>query len=78
MARFGTLIVVLRNGDLLSIDQHYQDHPYSIENHLFIVGIGPILNKELEFIYWSDRSDRTYVYSKVSEYTITSILYIKT
>ena len=32
-----------------------------IENHLFIVGIGPILNKELEFIYQSDRSDRTYV-----------------
>ena len=29
------------------------------ENHLFIVGIGPILNKELEFIFWYDRSDRT-------------------
>ena len=28
-----------------------------------IVGIGPILNIELEFIYQSDRSDRTYVYS---------------
>ena len=34
-----------------------------IENHLFIVGIGPILNKELELIFRSDRSDRTYVYS---------------
>ena len=34
-----------------------------IENHLFIVGIGQILKKELEFIYQSDRSDRTYVYS---------------
>ena len=30
-----------------------------IENHLFIVGIRPILNKELEFFSWSDRSDRT-------------------
>ena len=28
-----------------------------IENHLFIVGIGKILNKELKFIYCSDRSD---------------------
>ena len=37
-----------------------------IKNHLFIVGIGPILNKILGFIYWSDRSDRTYVYSLVS------------
>ena len=34
-----------------------------IENHLFIVGIGPIINKELEFIYQSYRSDRTYVYT---------------
>ena len=34
-----------------------------IENHLFIVGIGQILKKELEFIYQYDRSDRTYVYS---------------
>ena len=34
-----------------------------IENHLFILGIGPILNKELEFIFRSDRSDRTCVYS---------------
>ena len=40
------------------------------KNHLFIVGIGPIYNKELEFIYRSDRSDRTCVYSQVSEYTI--------
>ena len=37
-----------------------------IENHLFIVGIGPILNKELELIFRSDRSDRTCVYSRVS------------
>ena len=37
-----------------------------IGNHLFIVGIGPILNRELEFIYRSDQSDRTCVYSKVS------------
>ena len=34
-----------------------------IENNLFIVGIGPILNKELELIFRSDRSDRTCVYS---------------
>ena len=34
-----------------------------IENHLFIVGIGPILNKELELIFRSNRSDRTCVYS---------------
>ena len=30
-----------------------------IENHLYIVEIGPILNKELEFIFWSDCSDYT-------------------
>ena len=34
-----------------------------IENHLFIVGIGPILKIELEFIYRSYRSHRTYVES---------------
>ena len=34
-----------------------------IENHLFIVGIVPIINKELEFIFRSDCSDRTYIYS---------------
>ena len=34
-----------------------------IENRLFIVGIGPILNKELEFIFQSDQSDRMCVYS---------------
>ena len=33
------------------------------ENSLLIVVIGPILNKELEFIFRSDRSDRTCVYS---------------
>ena len=33
------------------------------ENSLLIVVIGPILNKELELIFRSDRSDRTYVYS---------------
>ena len=39
--------------------------PFSVmyQNHLFIVGKGPILNKELGFIYWSDRSDRTYIYT---------------
>ena len=31
--------------------------------YIFIVGIGPILNKEHEFIYLSDRSDSMYVYS---------------
>ena len=30
---------------------------------ILIVGIGPILNKELELIFRSDRSDRTCVYS---------------
>ena len=34
-----------------------------IEKHLFIVGIRPILNKELKLIFRSDCSDRTYVYS---------------
>ena len=33
------------------------------ENSLLIVGIGPILNKELELIFRSVRSDRTCVYS---------------
>ena len=32
-------------------------------NHPFIVGMVPILDKELEFIYRSDCSDRTCVYS---------------
>ena len=36
------------------------------ENSLSIVGIGTILNKELELIFRSDRSDRTCVYSYVS------------
>ena len=31
------------------------------QNHLFIVGIVPIRNKELLFIFRSDQSDRTYV-----------------
>ena len=34
-----------------------------IKNCLFIVGIGPILNKELKFIFRSDRSDFTYIYT---------------
>ena len=34
-----------------------------IKNHLFIVGIVPILNKELEFIFRSDCSDRMCAYS---------------
>ena len=34
-----------------------------IENCLFIVGIGPIINKEIKLIFRSDRSDRTCVYS---------------
>ena len=34
-----------------------------IDNNLFIVGIGPILNEELEFIDQSDCSDPKYVYS---------------
>ena len=34
-----------------------------IENRLLIVGIGPILNKEFKFIFRSDRSDITCVYS---------------
>ena len=33
------------------------------ENSLLIVGVGPILNKELELIFRSDRSDRTCVYT---------------
>ena len=38
---------------------HYQ---VCIKNHLFIVVIGPITNKELEFIFWYDCSNRTWVY----------------
>ena len=34
-----------------------------IESRLFIVGIGPILNKELKFIFRSEFSDCMYVYS---------------
>ena len=34
-----------------------------IENRLFIVGIGPILNNELKFIFRYDHSDRKCVYS---------------
>ena len=37
-----------------------------IKNHVFIVGIGPIFNNELEFIFLSDWSDCTCVYSWVS------------
>ena len=33
------------------------------ENSLSIVGIGPILNKDLELIFRSDRSDRMCIYS---------------
>ena len=36
-----------------------------IENNLFIVGIGPIINKELEFIYQYYRSGR------MAHYTIS-------
>ena len=35
----------------------------SIENHLFIVGIGTIINREIEFIFRSERSDCKNVYS---------------
>ena len=41
------------------------------QNNLFIVGIGPNINKELEFI---DRCDRTNVYSLVSKYAMRYIL----
>ena len=34
-----------------------------LENHLFIVGIEPIFNKELEFIFRSDFSDHMCVFS---------------
>ena len=40
--------------------------PVCIENHLFIVGIGAILNKELEFIFRYDCSDHTCVYCSLS------------
>ena len=33
------------------------------KNYLLIVGIGPILNKDIELIFLSDLSDRTCVYS---------------
>ena len=42
---------------------HLRSHsPVCIDFYLFIVGIGPILNKELKFIYLSDRSDHTCVF----------------
>ena len=47
-----------------------------IQNNLFIIGIGPIINKEIKFIYRPDRSDCTYVYSQVSVYNIQYIIYI--
>ena len=47
-----------------------------IENYLFIIVIWPILNEDLEFIYQSDCSDRKYVYSSPSEYTIQIKIYI--
>ena len=34
-----------------------------IKKNLFIKGVGPILNKEIEFIFRSDQSDRLCVYS---------------
>ena len=34
-----------------------------IKNNLFFVGIGPILNKDLKFIFWSYCSNRACVYS---------------
>ena len=43
---------------------HIRSHsPVCIKNYLFIVGIGPILNKEIEFVYQPDSSDRKYVYT---------------
>ena len=33
------------------------------EKSILIVGIGPIINKELKLIFRSDRPDRTFVYS---------------
>ena len=42
---------------------HLQSHYLvCIKNHWFMVGIWPILNKEIEFIYRSYCSDCTYVY----------------
>ena len=37
--------------------------PVCMKNNLFIVGIGPMIKKELELIFRSDISDRTCVYS---------------
>ena len=37
-----------------------------IENHLFIVGIGPTLNKDLGFIFRSNCSDCMCAYTQVS------------
>ena len=34
-----------------------------IKNHLFIIGLWLILNKELEFIYLFEHSDSTYIYT---------------
>ena len=45
-----------------------------IKINLFTVRIGSILNKELEFIYQSDCSDRTCIYSEVS--VVYNTLYI--
>ena len=45
----------------------FQDVPYDLisgmyQHHCFIIGIGPIISKEIEFIYQSGRFDRMYVY----------------
>ena len=47
-----------------------------IENHLYIVGMRPILNKELEFIYRSNCSDHTSVYSYLSVYNLLEYVYM--
>ena len=43
-----------------SLRSHYL---VCIKNSLFIVGIEPILNKDLGLNYWSDRSNRVYICS---------------
>ena len=46
---------------------HLRSHSLvCIKNHLFIVGIGPIFNKVLQFIYRFDCSNCTCIYSQVS------------
>ena len=63
---YGSVILILPIMIMTCSSLRRAVHSHSLvcsENSLLIVGIGPILNKELELIFRSDRSDRMCVYS---------------